>query len=136
MCFFVRVIFFLSLYILQTNPMQCSLYCSDVYIQFTFLLHFSCCNFFSRCKSRVTVLFILLSVLLPLDLFRPLFFFRSELVFSMYSTVDLDSFKSMAILLMLRPSARFFWMHFTSLNLIVLPRNLRTIYAVRFPMLT
>ena len=51
LCFFVSVIFFLSLCIIQTNPMQRSSYCSGVYIKFTFLLHFSCCNFFSRCQK-------------------------------------------------------------------------------------
>ena len=108
LCFFVSVIFFLAF--AYFKPILCSVLCtvrtftSNSHFSFTFLA----VTFSPDVKSRVTVLFILLSVLLPIDLFRPLFFFRSEFVFSMYSTVDFDSFKSMAILLMLRQSSRFF----------------------------
>ena len=108
LCFFVSVIFFLAF--AYFKPILCSVLCtvrtftSNSHFSITFLA----VTFSPDVKSHVTVLFILLSVLLPIDLFRPLFFFRSEFVFSMYSTVDFDSFKFMAILLMLRPSSRFF----------------------------
>ena len=108
LCFFVSVMFFLAF--AYFKPILCSVLCtvrtftSNSHFTFTF----RAVTFSPDVKSRVTVLFILLSVLLPIDLFRPLFFFRSEFVFSMYSTVYLDSFKSMAILLMLRPSSCFF----------------------------
>ena len=138
LCFFVSVIFFLAF--AYFKPILCSVLCtvrtftSNSHFSFTFLA----VTFSPDVKSRVTVLFILLSILLPIDLFRPLLFFRSEFVFSMYSTVDFDSFKSMVILLMLRPSSassvpnkRLVLNAFTSLNLIVLPRNVRTIYLVR-----
>ena len=104
LCFFV--IFFLAF--AYFKPILCSVLCtvrtftSNSHFSFTFLA----VTFSPDVKSRITVLFILLSV--QLIFFRPLFFFRSEFVFSMYSTVDFDSFKSIAILLMLRPSSRFF----------------------------
>ena len=132
LCFFVSVIFFLAF--AYFKPILCSVLCtvrtftSNSHFSFTFLV----VTFSPGVKSRVTVLFILLSVLLPFDLFRPLFFFRSEFVFSMYSTVDFDSFKSMVILLMLRPSSRFFRAkQTTSFECIylILPRNIRTIYC-------
>ena len=103
LCFFVGGIFFLAFAFFK--PILCSVLCtvrtftSNSHFSFPFLA----VTFSPDVKSRITVLFILLSVLLPIDLFCPLFFFRSEFVFNMYSTVDFDSFKSMV-----RPSSRFF----------------------------
>ena len=75
LCFFVSVIFFLTF--AYFKPILCSVLCtvrtftSNSHFSFTFLA----VTFSPDVKSRVTVLFILLSVLLPIDLFRPLFFF-------------------------------------------------------------
>ena len=117
LCFFVSVIFFLAF--AYFRPILYSVLCtvrtftSNSHFSFTFLA----VTFSPDVKSHVTVLFILLSVLLPIDLFRPLFFFRSEFVFGMYSTVDFDSFKSMdysdadATFPLLPCQTNFFWMH-------------------------
>ena len=126
--------FFLSLCILQTNPMQRSFYCSNVYIQFTFLLHFFCCNFFSRfqkpCHSPLH------SPFSPLAncSFPPSLLFLLGVCLRWFRQLQIhgDPSDAEAIFpLLLCQTNDFFWMHFTSLKLIVLPRNVRTIYAVR-----
>ena len=119
--------------------MQRSLYCSDNNIQFTFLLHFSCCNFFSRCPKTVSQ--------------SSSFSFQSscQLIFSDLSSFSARSLSSACIRPLIStasnpwwsfwcwgrlsassvPNKRLFLNAFTSLNLIVLPRNVRTIYAVK-----
>ena len=119
--------------------MQCSLYCSDVYIQFTFLLHFSCSNFFSRCQKPChsplhSPFSSLANWSFPPSLLFPLGVCLQHVFDRWFRQLQIHGDPSDAeaiFLLLLCQTNDFFWMHFTPLNLIVLPRNVRTIYAVR-----
>ena len=120
--------------------MKRSLYCSDVYIQFTILLHFSCCNLFSRCQkpchsplyspfSPLANWSFPSSLLFPLGVCLQHVFDRWFRVLQIHG--DPSDADAIFPLLPCQKKKDFFWMHFTSLNLIVLPRNARTIYAFR-----
>ena len=119
--------------------MQLSLYCSDVYIQFTFLLHFSCCNFFSRCQKPChsplhSPFSSLVNWSFPPSLLFPLGVYLQHVFDHWFRQLQIHGNPSDAeAIFPLLPCQTndFFWMHFTSLNLIVLPRNFWTIYAVR-----
>ena len=119
--------------------MQRSLYCSDVYIQFTFLLHLSCCNFFSRCQKPChsplhSPFSPLANWSFPPSLLFPLGVGLQHVFDRWFRQLQIhgDPSDAEAISPLLpRQTNNFFWMYFTSLNLIVLPRNVRTIHAVR-----
>ena len=119
--------------------MQRSLYCSDVYIQFKCLLHFSCCNFFSRCQKPCHSPFHspfspLANWSLPPSLLFPLGVCLQHILDRWYRQLQIhgDASNAKAIFPLLSCQTNdFFWMDFTSLSLNVLPRNVRTIYAVR-----
>ena len=120
--------------------MQSSLYCSDLYIQFTFFLHFSCWNFFSRCQkpchgplhspfSPLANGSFPPSLLFPLGVCLQHEFDRWFRQLQIHG--DPSDAEAAFPLLPCQKKNDFFWMHFTSINLIVLPRNVPTIYAVR-----
>ena len=119
LCFFVSVIFFLAF--AYFKPILCSVLCtvrtltSNSHFSFTFLA----VTFSPDVKLRVTVLFILLSVLLPIDLFRPLFFFPLGVCiqnvfdgwFRQLQTHGHPSDAEAIFLLLPCQANDFFWMH-------------------------
>ena len=119
--------------------MQRSLYCSDVYIQFAFLLHFSCCNFFSRCQKQChsplhSPFSPLANWSFPPSLLFPLGVCLQHVFDRWFRQLQIhgDPSDAEAIFPLLPCQTNdFFCMHFTSLNLIILRRNVWTIYAVR-----
>ena len=106
--------------------MQCSLYCSDVYIQFTFLLHFSSCNVFSRCQKPChsplhSPFSPLANWSFPSSLLFPLWVCLQHVFDRWFRQLQIHGDPSDAEAIFPCQTNDFFWMHFTSLNLIVLP---------------
>ena len=138
LCFLVSVIFFLAFACFK--PILCSVLCtvrtftSNSHFSFTFF-----CNFFSRCqKSCHSPLHSPFSPLanwsFPTSLLFPLGVCLQHVFDRWFRLLQIHGGPSDAeAIFSLLPCQTndFFWMHFTSLNVIVLPRNVRTIHAVR-----
>ena len=139
LCFFVSVIFFLVF--ADFKPILCSVLCtvrtftSNSHFSFTFLA----VSFFSRCQKPChsplhSPFSPLANWSFPPSLLFPLGVCLQHVFDRWFRQLQIhgDPFDAEAIFPLLPCQTNdFFWMNFTSLNLIVLPRNFRTIYAVR-----